>query len=202
MNDTQPAPWPWDLRYAENEWPNEPDSLLVELAGGLTPGTALDLGCGPGRNAIWLATQGWHVTGVDASAVGLDQARQRAKSAGVSLDLVQGDLLSYEPPMSYFDLVVIANIHLLSPEREHFFATASSAIAPGGHLFLVGHHLDSLGKAGPPDPARLYTEELLQGAFPSLTVEPLMRHERPRGDDGDPLIDVVLWATRPSGTQP
>ena len=188
--------WAWDRRYAENQWPREPDPNLVELAAPLAAGSALDLGCGPGRNAIWLARQGWQVTGVDASAVGLDQARQRAAEAGVGIKTVQADLLTYDPPVGSFDLVVLANVHLVEPERGRLFARASAALRLGGHLFVVGHHRDSLGRAGPPDPDRLYTPEQLRGAFPALAVDRLERVERPAGPGEEPLVDVVAWAHR------
>ncbi|EQD66949.1 type 11 methyltransferase, partial [mine drainage metagenome] len=85
----------WDQRFAERPWISHPDPLLTDVAGELAPGRAIDLGCGPGRNAIWLAERGFQVTGVDASAVGLRQARERAAAAGVHLDLVLADLRSY-----------------------------------------------------------------------------------------------------------
>ena len=199
--EPKPAPgeeWPWDRRYAEHPWPTEPDAALVELATPLAPGKALDLGCGPGRNAIWLARQGWTVIGVDASAVGLAQARGKAAEAGVTIEAVHADLLNYEPAAQHFDLVVIANIHLLEPERGRLFARASEALCPGGHLFVVGHHLDSLGRAGPPEPDRLYTEELLREAFPTLSVERIQRHQRHGAPGEEPLTDIVVWAQRPS----
>lgn len=195
-SDASPVEWAWDRRYAENPWPSAPDPALTELVGPLAPGRALDLGCGPGRNAIWLARQGWDVTGVDASAVGLAQAEARATEAGVALTLVNADLLAYEPRVAQFDLAVVANIHLAPSEREPFFAAAGSALAPGGHLFVVGHHLGSLGRAGPPDPERLYTEERLAGLFPALQVDRLERYERRHEQGEPPLADVIVWASR------
>lgn len=192
----EPSTWLWDQRYAENPWPTAPDPALAELAGPLAPRQALDVGCGPGRNAIWLARQGWSVTGVDASAVGIEQAEARARDAGVSLRLVKADFLDYLSRSPQFDLVVVANIHLAPAEAEQLFAAAASAVAPGGHLFIVGHHIDSLGRAGPPDPERLFSEERLAGLFPTLSVDRLERQERPRDTNEPPLVDLVLWATR------
>jgi SAM-dependent methyltransferase len=134
------------------------------------------------------------VTGVDASAVGLGQAAQRAAQAGVAAEWLQADLTIYEPPVAQFDLVVLANMHFAPGEREELFARFGRAVAPGGHFYVVGHHLDSLGKAGPPDPARLYTEALLQGLFEGFEVE-VARRERSGGDPPGPLVDVVAWAT-------
>ncbi len=185
----------WDQRYAEVDWPSEPDATLVELAGGLAPGRAVDLGCGPGRNAIWLARHGWRVTGVDASAVGLAKAGERARDAGVSLELVKADVLAYEPAAGV-DLVVVANLHFAPGEREGFFARAVACLAPGGHLFVSGHHRDSLGRAGPAAPERLYTEELLASLLAPLDTE-VRRRERPAGPGEPPLVGVVAWATAP-----
>ena len=194
----QGHPEDWDRRYAEEEWPAQPDPLLVRLVSPLPPGRAIDLGSGPGRNGVWLATAGWDVTCVDASAVGLDQARDRAARAAVPITTVEADLTSYEPEAGAFDLVVVANIHFHAEQREHLFAAAAAALAPGGHLFVVGHHVDSLGTAGPPDPERLYTEELLAGSFPTLTVEQLERTSE--GDTGEHKgwQNVYLWAVRPA----
>jgi SAM-dependent methyltransferase len=186
----------WDERYSAMDWPTEPDGPLVSLASPLEPGRAIDLGCGPGRNAIWLARRGWQVTGVDASAVGLGQARTRALREGLSLHLVQADLLSYEPPRAGFDLVVVANLHFSAEGRETLFARAVAAMAPGGHLFVTGHHLESLGVAGPPFPDRLYTEELLRSMLSPLEVD-VRRHERPVGDGSSYLVDAVAWARAP-----
>jgi SAM-dependent methyltransferase len=193
-----PAGTVWDERFTATAWPAEPDQTLVELAGRLAPGRALDLGCGPGRNAIWLARQGWRVTGVDASRVGLAQAEERARRAGVSLELVHADLLTFVPPVGSFDLVVVANLHFSPDEREAFFERAVAAVAPAGHLYVVGHHLDSLGRAGPPVPERLYSEALLAQLLAPLDVE-VRRHERNATDGGSPLVDAVAWASAPPG---
>ncbi|HVC66862.1 MAG TPA: class I SAM-dependent methyltransferase [Acidimicrobiales bacterium] len=188
----------WDERYAAGEWPTDPDPLLVELTGTLSPGRAIDLGCGTGRNAVWLATAGWKVTGVDGSSVGLAQAGQRATEAGTSLDTVQADLAGYRPDPGAYDLVVVANIHLPADERGHLFAAAAEALAPGGHLYVVGHHLESLGLAGPPDPDRLYTEELLGEAFGELEAVRLGRTGHGDTAERSTAGDVYLWAVRPA----
>lgn len=189
----------WDERYSGADWPTEPDGPLVELASALEPGRAIDLGCGPGRNAIWLARQGWRVTGVDASGVGLAQAKERATREELFLELVHADLLSYVPSQAGFDLVVVANLHFAPEERGLFFARAVAAVAPGGHLFVTGHHLDSLGQVGPPFPERLYTEELLRELLAPLRFE-VRRYERPVGGGGQLAVDAVAWASAPTPT--
>ncbi|GAC1341097.1 MAG: class I SAM-dependent methyltransferase [Candidatus Dormibacteria bacterium] len=187
----------WDRRYTEHVWTTEPDPLVVEMAGPLAVGHAVDLGCGTGRHAIWLAQRGWTVTGVDASAVGLQQAAARAASLGIDLTLVQADLADYRPPAKGFDLVLLANVHPTAEQRAATLAQAARAVAPGGRLLIIGHHLDNLGRTGPPDPGRLYTVERLREALPTgMTVEVLERFDsRPGGPAGsrpDPAVVAML----------
>jgi SAM-dependent methyltransferase len=191
----------WDQRFTEATWPEQPDAAVVELVSPVPAGRALDLGSGPGRNAIWLARHGWQVTAVDASAVGLAQARQRAAVAGVELETVVADLLVLEPARASFDLVLMANLHVAPADRPGLFARAAAAVAPGGHLLVVGHHLDSLGRVGPPDPERLFTEQLLVSLVPTLEVELVRREVRPLAEQPEPAVDVVLWARAPRGEQ-
>jgi SAM-dependent methyltransferase len=187
----------WDRRFREADWPSDPDPALVEFARILRPGRALDLGCGPGRNAIWLAGRGWDVTGVDASRVALEQADRRAKAAAVELRLICVDLDQWSPPVGSFDLVVLANLHPEPVRRRPMFSRAAAAVAPGGRLFVVGHHLDDLGLDGPSSPEQLFTEEDLRDAFPGIRME---RVERvPRLRQGDRVgADVVGWGCRPT----
>ena len=189
--------WVWDERYASHEWPTDPDPSLVALAGDLTPGSAVDLGAGPGRNAIWLASRGWRVRCVDRSRVGLEQASARAAALGVTLETEEADLTDWESPTRRFDLAVLANIHLPAAPLASLVRRAAAALRSGGHLYLVGHHRDSHGRAGPPDPDLLFTEtgirQLLEG-LPELDRVEVWRVERP-GDEGSPLADVVAWAS-------
>ncbi|MHB8312490.1 MAG: class I SAM-dependent methyltransferase [Candidatus Dormibacteria bacterium] len=190
----------WDQRFAERPWSSQPDPLLTALADGLPPGRALDLGCGPGRNAIWLAQRGWRVSGVDSSRVGLDQARDRAAAAGVRLELVLADLHTYPVPDAAFDLVVVANLHPGPGGLTEILARAVVGLIPGGRLFVVGHHLDNLGLDGPDDPALLYTVAGLAAELPdSLAVDRLERVERDPGHrNGAPDAAVLLWGHRPA----
>ncbi len=189
---------PWDRRFSERVWSAEPDPLLVELTKELAHGTAIDLGCGPGRNAIWLASHGFEVTGVDSSTVGLKQAAERAAAAGVRLSLVVADLLEYQVARGAFDLAVVANLHPGSKALGQILAGAAEGLRLGGHLFVIGHHRDDLGKHGPPDPELLYTEDLLRHVTPvGLQVERLERVERIHSDGSEvPDSAVLLWASQ------
>jgi 2-polyprenyl-3-methyl-5-hydroxy-6-metoxy-1,4-benzoquinol methylase len=129
----------WNARYLESEqiWSGNPNAALVREITGMTRGRALDLGCGEGADAIWLARQGWSVTGVDVSDVALDRARQHAAAAGVRIDFALDDLV--ESP-GEFDLVTSFFLHV--PEaalRERTLRVAAASVAPGGTLLVVGH---------------------------------------------------------------
>jgi SAM-dependent methyltransferase len=186
----------WDKRYGEHPWSVVPDVSLVELASPLRPARALDLGCGTGRNALWLARQGWRVTGVDASQVGLQMAADQAQREDLTLNLERADLVTFEAEPESFDLVVISNIHLAPEQRTEFFARAARAVAPSGHLYITGHHVDAFGLAGPPALERLFDEAMFANGFDGFTTNVLERRETL--SDADQADDVVLvfWATK------
>lgn len=135
----------WDQLYleADQRWSGNPNRLLVENVDDLTPGTALELGCGEGADAVWLAGQGWLVTGVDVSPVALARAAEHAADAGVSdrIDWAAHDLKQSFPPRS-FDLVCAQYLHSRqeqAAEREPILQSAAAAVAPGGALLIIGH---------------------------------------------------------------
>lgn len=194
MNDTHR----WDQRYASTDrlFPREPDAILIELVDQLRPGRALDLGAGEGRNSLWLARQGWQVTAVDLSQVALSRLAAEAVAEHLAVSTVHADISDYLARAEQFDLVVVANIHPTPEQRARLLAAAAAAVAPGGYLYLIGHHVDSLGLAGPPDAERLYTEERLAGAFPGLDVLRIERRERASEGLRPPHCDILAWATR------
>ena len=151
----------WDSRYAGSEllWTAEANRFLVAEASGLTPGKALDLACGEGRNAVWLAERGWTVRGVDFSGVALAKAKKLAEARGVDAEWVHADLLEYEPEPAASDLVVVLYLQLPAAERRTIVRRAAGALAPGGVLLIVAHDSSNLehGWGGPQDPAVLYS---------------------------------------------
>ena len=189
----------WDDRYrsVDHLFSEEPDSELVTRAKDLPAGHAVDLGAGEGRNSFWLARAGWKVTAVDFSEVALARLHERATNEDLAVEVVDADVGDYRRRGKRFDLVVLANLHPAPGERQQVFQAAAGAVASGGHLFVVGHHLDALGHAGPPDGDRLYSECRLEGAFPGLEVLEMHRVERAHGDvDHVPVVDLVIWARR------
>jgi SAM-dependent methyltransferase len=133
----------WEDRYRRRGpvWSGRPNPVLVDVVGSLRPGTALDLGCGEGGDAIWLARQGWRVTAVDLSTTALDRAATDAATSGVAdrIDFQQHDLaLTF--PSGAFGLVSAQYLH--SPiefPRVHILQEAASAVTPGGLLLIVDH---------------------------------------------------------------
>ncbi len=119
----------------------KPNALLVEEVANLTAGTALDLGCGQGGDAIWFARQGWHVTAVDVSASALALAADHAAAAGVAeaIDWERHDL-AVSFPSGSFDLVSACYLHSpVEMPREQVLRSAAAAVAPGGTLLVAGH---------------------------------------------------------------
>ncbi|PLS76643.1 MAG: class I SAM-dependent methyltransferase [Actinobacteria bacterium] len=195
-------PEDWNRRYDGPDlvWTAEPNRILVSEVEPMAPAHALDLGCGEGRNAVWLAKQGWSVTGVDFSDVGLAKARRLAEAEGVSAEWVSADLRDYQPEESAFDLVVVLYLHLPPGERRAVHTTAATAVRPRGTLLVVGHDLTNLseGYGGPQDPSILFTPDDLAGDVPGLTIVKAERVRRQVSTDAGErtAIDAVLRAER------
>ena len=171
----------WDRRYGEAEllWSAEPNQFVVAELAGLEPGVALELACGEGRNAIWLAGRGWCVSAVDFSSVAIARARELAGRRGLEVDWQIADVLEHRPAPGSFDLVLVTYLHMPWPEMEVMLGMVGPALAPGGVFLLVGHDESNLdhGHGGPRDPAVLYGPERVAAALGDLVVE---RAERVR----------------------
>ena len=156
-------PEDWDRRYAqvENLWSAKPNRFLVGEVTGLEPGRALDLACGEGQNAIWLASLGWRVVGADYSRVAIGKARARAERDGVVVELLHADLVEYVPEPGASDLVLVLYLHIPARERRLVLERAARAVAPGGTFLFVGHDLLNLtdGVGGPSDSSLLCTPD-------------------------------------------
>jgi SAM-dependent methyltransferase len=148
----------WDERYAATElvWSAGPNQFVEREVSDLPPGRALDLACGEGRNARWLAEHGWSVTATDFSGVAVDKGRTLAPS----VDWQVGDALTTPLP-ELLDLVVIAYLQIPGAERSTVMARAFDALRPGGTLLVVAHDSTNLdeGTGGPQSPEVLYTAE-------------------------------------------
>lgn len=198
----------WDTRYAGSElvWSAGPNLWVEQVCSDLPVGTAVDLGAGEGRNALWLAARGWQATAVDFSAVALDRTRrlatERLGAAADRLTTEQADLTTFEPSTTY-DLALVVYLQLPAPARRAVLGNAARCVAPGGRLVVVAHHSDNLtqGVGGPQDPAALYTEadvlaDLAQDLDGDLAVERAERVLRPVGDGDRQAVDVLVVLRR------
>jgi 2-polyprenyl-3-methyl-5-hydroxy-6-metoxy-1,4-benzoquinol methylase len=136
-------PGSWDERYSGTGqiWSGKPNPQLVAEIESLTPGTALDVGCGEGGDVIWLADHGWVVTGADFSAAGLARAAQHAEEAGVGdrVEWWQVDARTFDAGGRVWDLVTTHFLHPPDGGMADVARRLSRAVAPGGHLLIVGH---------------------------------------------------------------
>jgi len=191
----------WDRRYsaAENLWSAKPNRFLVAEVEDLPRGRALDLACGEGQNAIWLAGLGWDVVGVDYSEVAISKARARAERDGVALEFIAADLVEYKPEPTAYDLVLLLYLHLPPDEHRLVLERAAVALAPSGTLLLVGHDLVNLteGVGGPKDPGLLHTPDEIAGELPGLEIEKAERVFRDVTGEDRPAIDALVRARRP-----
>jgi SAM-dependent methyltransferase len=186
----------WDARYSEAQqiWSGNPNVAFVRQVEALPPGSALDLGCGEGADAIWLARRGWQVTAVDISAVALERARAHAAEIDAKIDWQQLDL-SADFPAGTFDLVSAQFLH--SPgdlPRERILRSAARAVNPGGVLLIEGHsdfgayaHRHEGSDLHFPTPDEVIAAlDLADGEWEVLVRE---AHERSQlGPEGEPTV--------------
>jgi SAM-dependent methyltransferase len=193
----------WDERYAAIDlvWGAEPNRFVAVECADLAPGRAIDLACGEGRNAIWLATLGWRAEGVDWSTVAIDKAAKLAEHAGVA-DRTEwrcADLLAVEPEPGAYDLVLLAYLQVPDEARRVVFSRAASAVAPGGTFLLVAHDGHNLheGHGGPQDAAVLYEPDDVVAFLDGFDVQRADHVNREVAGAPRPAIDVVVRARRP-----
>lgn len=197
----------WDARYAEAPqlWSGQPDQPMIEAVRGMRPGRALDLASGEGRNALWLAEQGWQVTAVDFSTIALSKATEKASTGGqelsARLEWVHADLLTYRPDAARYDLVLLVFLQVPERERKRVLASAASAVALGGTLLVIAHHTDNLehGTGGPQDPAVLYTQQDVLADLsecPGLETERAETVRREVAGASQPALDLLVTIRR------
>lgn len=200
----------WDARYAESHriWSGNPNAALVRETSDLAPGHALDLGCGEGADAIWLAKRGWRVTATDVSRIALERAAEHAKEEGVT-DLIdwQWHDLGATFPAGTFDLISAHFLHSHGElDRDAILRTAAANVAPGGVLLVVGHCGFPAWETNPHPDVRfpapdevLAALELPDGQWEVLRSE---EHERIQNDpEGRPTTrtDNTLMVRRLAG---
>lgn len=209
----------WNERYrAATVWSGQPNEALVAHVpdrparepGASAPEarpTALDLGCGEGADALWLASRGWSVVGVDWAGVALDRARSAAAESGLDARFEEGDVtdrafLSGLSATGTFDLVTVGFLHPEPEDRATMFAHLAGLVAPGGNLFVLAHdpeHGDR-GLPGPP-PHRLLSPDAIVGLLDlpdDFSVQISALHTREREGEVT-AVDSVVLAHRAAG---
>jgi 2-polyprenyl-3-methyl-5-hydroxy-6-metoxy-1,4-benzoquinol methylase len=191
----------WNERYSSTDlvWSAGPNAFLPAEVAGLVPGRALDLACGEGRNALWLAEQGWDVTAVDFAEAGVDKGRHFGDERGITVDWHVADITAWRPGAP-FDLVVIFYLQLPATEMTAVLTMAAEAVAPGGTFLLVAHDRSNLesGYGGPGDVSVLPTPQSVAAAIGGLEVEKALVVERPVDTpEGERIaLDTVVRAHR------
>lgn len=205
----------WDDRYSalDDVWSGAANPVLVTETSDLTPGRALDIGCGEGADAIWLAGRGWQVTGVDFSVVALERAAARSRRAGGDpsaavaiagrIDWQQHDLTRWAPPASRYDLVTAQFMHLPLAPRTVLFRALADAVAPGGTLLIVGHDVSDVHATAHrmPDPDLFFSADEVVATLDPARWHINVAEARTRtisGPDGSPspAADAVVRASR------
>jgi SAM-dependent methyltransferase len=195
----------WDERYRASElvWGATPNRWVEQEVADLPPGDALDLACGEGRNAVWLAARSWRVTAVDFSAVGIakGKALEERELDAPAIAWVVADATSFLAPRPV-DLALLCYLQLSAGERRAAVRSAARALAPGGVLLVIAHDSRNLaeGTGGPQDPAVLYTAADVAADLDGigLVVDKAEEALRPVPGAERPAIDALLRAHRPA----
>jgi 2-polyprenyl-3-methyl-5-hydroxy-6-metoxy-1,4-benzoquinol methylase len=197
----------WDERYgsAEALWSGHVNAVVMTETADLPRGRALDIGCGEGGDALWLAERGWRVDGVDVSRVAIERAARHAQELGSEisdrLTWEQRDVLEWSPPRGSYDLVSLSFLHLPTSNRKPVYAALAEGVAPGGTFLVAAHHPSDIGVVPrPPEPDLFFTpEELaadLDDGWEIVTCEARPRPgTHPDGHEVT-LYDTVLRARR------
>ncbi len=191
----------WNQRYSSDEFAygTEPNTFLVENAKLLT-GPVLSLAEGEGRNAVFLASLGLDVLGVDGSEVGLEKAQKLAASKGVEIKTEIADLATYEPPANFYGSVVSISAHLPSDVRRRLYPSVEQSLKLGGIILLEAYSKSQLSRdtGGPKDPDMLMTAPDIVKEFPNCEV--ILCHEIERevveGEFHTGLASVVQFIGR------
>ena len=193
----------WDEKYASMDlvWNQGPNQSVSSYFSDKKPGRVVDLGCGEGRNAIWLAQQGWTVTAVDFSTVALTKGAALAERAGASIQFENGDLGEWQSSSPSYDAALLCYIHFPAAMRAKLWKAAFESLVPGGELVVIGHHLRNLteGVGGPQSADVLYAPsevgEVLGSANVVISKDVLRTVESP--DGSKVAIDAMAVVRRP-----
>ena len=195
----------WNQRFSAPDYVfgTAPNAFLAANVARLKRGQrALCVADGEGRNSVWLAQRGLHVTAFDFSPVGVAKARELAREAGVAVDHRESDIFRWDWSARQFDVLVVIFIQFLSPvQRAEIFARFRDALKPEGLLILQGYRPEQVafGTGGPPQAENMYTEDLLRELLRDWDILHLASHDD-EVDEGaghrgmSALIDLVARA--------
>lgn len=195
----------WNQRYSEETFAygEEANAYVTAVAGQLPPGRALEIGCGQGRNAVFLAQRGMTVTGVDSSEIGLERGAELAARRHVDVEWMHADLNSFEPGHGCWEVIVSTFVHMPPDLRRDVHGKLVEALHPGGVLVLEAYTPAQLeyGTGGPPVLAMLVTLDDLRADFAGLEFEHAVEIVRPvhegRFHTGEAAV-VQVFARKPA----
>jgi SAM-dependent methyltransferase len=183
----------WDRQHGESRGIAPPSAFLREIfedgAWKISIGEALDIACGKGRNAVFLAARGFHVRGMDISAVALGEARRRAGEANLKIDWRQADLEKARLPDRAFDLIV--NFNYL---QRSLIGPMKAALKPGGHVIFETYLIDQAAAGHPKNPDYLLAHNELLEHFHDFRV--LYYREGRFPDGNEPSFRAGLLARK------
>lgn len=192
----------WDERYSRSDrvWSGDPNGALVDEVADRERGRALDVGCGEGADAIWLASHGWRVTALDVSAVALGRARTRAAQAGLDIEWLHAGLLDAGLEPGSFELVSAQYPALKRTPGQDQERLLAGLVAPGGTLLFVHHDLSAVPRHARPEHSDglIRPEQVLAALDGDWTVERNgTRERRVAGGAGSHHVrDIVVRARR------
>ncbi|MGE0624794.1 MAG: class I SAM-dependent methyltransferase [Pseudomonadales bacterium] len=207
MDDSNSRRARWNERYGARElvWSAGPNQLLEQEVTEMAPKRALDAACGEGRNALWLAEQGWTVTAADFSDVAIAKARRIAGRRGVDVDWQVVDLARKTPTGGPWDLVCILYLHTDAAERVLWLPRLVEVVAPGGTFLYIGHDPSNIehGVGGPQNPEFLPDAAAIAAALRGFRIDTARVVERPvtadpghGGGSGGIALDTFVRAVR------
>ena len=189
----------WNDRYAKRDlvWSAGPNELFATEIRGMKPGKAVDVACGEGRNAIWLAEQKWNVTAIDFSNVAIEKGRRIAAKRVVNVNWVAEDVSTWKLPKHKFDLVAVLYLHTTIREREQWLKNVIDSVKPSGTFIYIAHDPDNIenGVGGPQDPALLPAVAEITNALEGFDVKRAEVIERPVSSDPGPIAPVKMALT-------
>jgi hypothetical protein len=172
----------WDERYAGNEYAygTEPNSFLVERALKEPRGRVLSIAEGEGRNAVWLASQGFDVTSFDQSTIGVTKTLKLALHRSVVVHAFKDDMTTFEIEPNSYDMIVSIFAHTTSDIRRGLHQRVTNGLCRGGVVVLEAYTPNQIpfGTGGPKDPDLMPTTDELRTEFPGLVFEHLEEVER------------------------